>query len=244
MEEILKAILQGAMQQQSGNQPQKGQSADLIGDLIKGVLGGQSPMPQKAPAPSSNAGATIGGIDLNDLIGILMGGSQRSGVAQSGGISDLIGAILGGGNAVGTNGVQGGARGVDPISQILSQKLGISPVIAQAIVTFFIGKFLLPKLQGVLQGASKSAQSGYQNKQDDTTINLDDLLDEADNPAALQTHFSNSGMAQELAQYTGIDEKQANVALQELVKIVGDHRTTIKPSNVKETDLKELLDTW
>lgn len=243
MEEILKAILQGAMQQ-SGGQPQTGQSADIIGDLIKGVLGGQSALPQTAPAPSGSSGATAGGIDLNDIIGILMGGSQRSGVAQSGGIADILGAILGSGNATGANGVLGGTRGSDPISQILSQKLGISPVIAQAIVTFFVGKFLLPKLQGVLQGSQKGAQGGYHNGQADSTVNLDELLDQSDNPAALQTHFSNSGMAQELAQYTGIDEQQANVALQELVKIVGDQRTTLKPANAKETDLKELLDTW
>lgn len=243
MEEILKAILQGAMQQ-SGGQRQTGQSADIIGDLIKGVVGGQSPLPQTAPAPSGRSGAAAGGVDLNDIIGILIGGSQRSGVAQSGGIADILGAILGGGNAAGANGVVGGTRGVDPISQILSQKLGISPVIAQAIVTFFVGKFLLPKLQGVLQGSKKGVQGSSQDDQGDTTVDLDELLDQVDNPAALQTKFSNNGMAQELAQYTGIDEQQANIALQELVKIVGDQRSTLKPTNPKETDLKELLDTW
>lgn len=257
MNDILKAILENAArnaaQQQGARrapapvQPRpQSQAADPMQAILEGILGGaQQPA---APQQTPNGG---GGGGLQDLIGGILGGAQRSGMNQAGGIADLIG-ILGGGRG---GGIMGGNAGTNAIADMLAQRLGISPMIARVVVAFFVAKFMGKMAQGVQnrrqQGEQQPQQGGdpydYEyNPQDNADgLDLDSILDDVDDNFALKGHFSDNGMATELAQMTGMDVKTANEALAEIAKMVGQERRAVRPVRVqKKSSLQDLLDTW
>ena len=256
MNEILKAILENAARnaaQQQGarrapavpQQPAPSQAADPMQAILEGILGGAqrpaAPQPQQTP---NGAGG------LQDLIGGILGGAQRSGMNQAGGIADLIG-ILGGGRG---GGIMGGNAGTNAIADMLAQRLGISPMIARVVVAFFVAKFMGRMAEGVQQRRQQGAtpqQPGdpydYEyNPQDNADgLDLDSILDDVDDNFALKGHFSDNGMATELAQMTGMDVKTANEALAEIAKMVGQERRAVRPVRVqKKSALQDLLDTW
>lgn len=232
MSDFLKAIIEGVAQAQQMQQPQRGrapsgraQSADPMADLLEQMMrGGTTQRRQQQQAPA-------GTIDMGDLIGTILGGSQRSGSTGNGGMADLIGAILGGGSQ---------QRGqINPIAQLLAEKLDIPPELAQVAVSFFISKFLSKQF-----GDNGQTRDSFDIGRAKDSIDLDDLLDNMDNSSGLQTHFSDTGMARELAQQSGMDEKTAANALEEIVKIVGQQRQQPRPVDGRKVNLKGLLDTW
>ncbi len=256
MNDILKAILENAARSQQAQQPRRQQAqpqaaANPMEALIKGILGGGD-QPQQQRRQQAPPQQQAGGLGIDDLIGAVLGGSQRAGTQQSGGISDLINAVLGGGarSAGSSSGGLGGAA-INPIANILAQRLGIPPAIARAVVAFFMAKFVGGMFNKNKQ-QQQQRQPEYTPRQDDygyrrepETLDLDDILDDMDDDYALQGHFANNGMAQELAQMTGIDIKMANTALAEMAKIVGQERRTVKPVRpTANNELKDLLDTW
>ena len=73
IEELMKAVIEGAsQQQQAGRRQQTSPQTDILGEILKGVLGGQQQAPQRNPAQTD-----LGGI-ADILGGVLGGGSNRS----------------------------------------------------------------------------------------------------------------------------------------------------------------------
>lgn len=245
MNDILKAILESVAHSQQPQQHRQ-TAVNPIEALIKGILGGEEPQQRQQQArPIQNDG-----VGLDDLIGAVLGGSQRAGTQQSGGISDLINAVLGGGaQAAGMGGL--GSIAVNPIANILSKRIGIPPAIARAVVAFFLAKFVGGMFNKNAQQAKQRLpdyaprEEDYGHGREAETLDLDDILDDMDDDSALRGHFANNGMAEELSQMTGIDMKMANMALAEMAKIVGQERRTVTPVRpTNNQDLKALIDTW
>lgn len=270
MDDILKSILQGAAQQQVGGRQQaKPQQSDLMGEVLKGILGGGASAPAQqpqqggdmmgeilkgilgggaTPQPQRQEQAPAGGMGINDILGSILGGSQRGGSTQGGGLADLIGTIIGGGGASGMGGgndmgILGGAA-VNPIAQILAKRLGISPQMAQMAVMFFMSYFMRRMAQPRAQQQPSQDQYNIgRAKPQGKSADLDDLLDIMDDSTAVESRFADSGMAQELAKASGMDPQTANRTLQEILKIVGEQRQAPRMQPA-ESNLKGLLDQW
>ena len=75
-------------------------------------------------------------------------------------------------------------------------------------------------------------------------IYLDHLLENANDKKALTAQLNQSGMAQELAQQTGMSPQAAGQSLQALVKLLSEQRQSPVPLQPQKVDLKHLLDTW
>lgn len=142
--------------------------------------------------------AQAGGGGMMDLLGGLMGG-QATGGQQAGG----MGGLLGGG---GSGGLLGGL--MDPIADMLSEKTGLPRETARAVVAFAISK-LLPALLGSRAGAEPDARS-------------QDLLAQVGGDQGIDaTYLRSTGMANELAEQTGLDPETAEQSLQEVFALLG-----------------------
>ena len=275
MEDILRAMLEGAMQQQGQQrrQQQPQAPADPLAEILGGILGGSA-----APQPRQQGGADpmadiLGGIlggggsapsgsDVDPIMGILGGilggGSQpQTQPSGAGGLGDILGDILGGGNqpqaqpagAGGLADILGGILGggsrasSNPIANILAEKLGLPPAVANMIVSFFMAKLLSNKVGHMVPNKHEGTSSRPIRHQQDS-FDLDGLFDVMDDDDSLDNHIQGSGLDEELAEYAGIDKKSASFGLKELVKILGSKRQAPKPVNNRESDLKGLLDNW
>ena len=242
MADLIGGILGGGGAQQRRAAPAMPQQGDPMADLIGGILGGGS-RSQAAPAMPQG-----GGLPIEDLIGSLIGGNASQGQPHQNGIADMIGAIMGGGSG----------RGVNPIAQIIAQKTGLPPMLAQAAVAFFMAKMFGNQMQRQAQPVMPSPSGGGgsildsigdmfkpgNQAQEDDSLDLDDLLDSMGDENALGARFQNSGMASELAEKTGMSSDQANQALREILKVVGQTRQQPRPVNPRESKLESLLDAW
>jgi hypothetical protein len=151
-------------------------------------------------------------------------------------IADLLNGVLGGAQ---------GARGqsqinpmLAPIVNTLAEKLGISPIIAQLIVTFATSALL---------SRGKKEQGGRIAGGSQQGFDLDDLL---------EGDFAySSGLAQQLAQQSGLGEDEAAYGLQEAMMMLSGHPSFIQTSkqtssrahlNAQQSPnkLDSLLDTW
>ncbi|MGB0383696.1 MAG: hypothetical protein ACPGWR_02645 [Ardenticatenaceae bacterium] len=262
MIDLLGSVLGGGGASQGQSQPsQYGQANENpIADLIGGILGGGGAAQPQQRAAQENENP------IADLIGGILGGG---GAAQPQGraaqpsdnpIGDLISGFLGGGNQQGSGnimadmlqGIMGGsnAQRMNPFSQILVDKLGLSPAIAQVVVTYFMTKIIgmvsnqgmgaQPQLpQGSPQGAMPQGATPQGGG-----LDLDHLLSNVDDEESLNIQLSQSGMPQELSNMAGIDEDTATRSLQELVKVVGQQRATGQSSTSEPGALDNLLDSW
>ena len=96
---ILGQILQQGMSGQGRSRLDHAVGAGGIGDLLGGLLGGQS----------GGSGAAGGG--LGDLLGAALGGGRTNAGAGGGGLGDLLGGALGGGAGAGRPAAAGGGLG-------------------------------------------------------------------------------------------------------------------------------------
>lgn len=241
MNDIMKAILEGAMKQQAAQQRRAApQQADPIADLIRGIAGGQAPAPRQRPQQQQ-------GIGIEDLIGGILGGSQRHDTRQPSGIADMLEMVMGGG--------RGRNSAANPIANALAEKLGIPPFLAQAAVAYFMSKMLQRASGGGSQRMpQQQAPSGNpledifgigRAKPDSQTVDLDDMLDMMGDDNKLDSHIGGQGgMAEELAEQTGMPKGTALDAIKQIVKIVGGNRQQVKPSNPRPQQMEDLLDTW
>jgi len=274
MDEVLKALLGAAMGSDS-SQPQQNNSpansSEAIIDLLGGILGGGN-SPQAQPAPSSQPsqaeanpiadliGSILGGMGgaetpvspqaqpsggggngIADLIGSLIGGGGGGGQQSSGnGIAELIGSMIGGGST-------GNAQGISPIAQLLADKTGLSPMIAQAVVAFFIAKIMEFVGQRFMGGGQPALPQGAPQEaapQSGGGFDLDHLLSNINDEEAVNLHLSNSGMARELSSKTGLDEETAAQSLQTLVMLVGQQKQPAQSAPAQSGNLDNLLDSW
>jgi len=175
LDDIFKALLDGAQSQSQPTQPQTssgGGQQDMLAQLLQGALQGQQP-PAHANQPENLAG-------MSGLLGGLLGGMGGSSPSQA---NPLIA----------------------PIANMLAEKLNISPAIASTIVNFALTALLA---RGKRQpGAGRSGQA-------EAAFDLDDIVNG-------DFAFS-SGMAQQLAQQTGLPEQEAARSLQEAMVLLNE----------------------
>ncbi len=199
MDELLKSVLGG----QGGNP---------LTNLLGNVLGGGTPQSQTSGNPMGN------------LLGNVFGGGTPQPQASGNPMTDLINSFINGGGM--QNGgtmaslvsmAMGGATGSSPLVDSLSQRLGLPPMVAQSIVSYFVTKLLSAQMGQFGGGGLQSAMSAMPGG-----LNLDSLLNMVSNPQALSNQLNNSGMPQELAQHAGISPMIAAQGLQELVRVVGE----------------------
>ncbi len=198
-----------------GNQPAK--SSNPMVDMLGSILGGSA-----QNQPSGNL--------MNDLIGSFITGG---GLQNSGSIAGLIGAALG-----------GGTTASNPLVNTLAERLGLSPAIAQVIVSYFVTKILSAKM-GLPSGTEQSGSFQTNTPQSQVPgLNLDHLLDIMGDPKTLNNHLNATGMPQELAQQAGITPSMASQGIQELLKVVAENVQSPQPVTTPESSLKGLLDSW
>lgn len=243
MEDLFKELIQGSGQQA----PEESAAGDPLSGILQGLLGGGSLEGAGMPSAPSSGLEGGGGLDLGGLLQAIMGGGglgsgmgEAQGISSGaglggGGLGGILGAVLGGGGSSST---------ADPfasaIAGLLSKKLGLPPQIAQAVVVFVLGKLLKGRTQA---GASTPAGSGAQG------LSLDGLLGRMNSGATVRkTDIRATGMAQELAAFTGLDRRTAEASLQEVLNAlggqVGSAASARAPRRPRQSGLDGMLDDW
>lgn len=238
MEDLLKSILGGAQESQA--QPRRGQSSgDPLADLLGSILGGALQGGQAAPQGGQQA---QGGLDLGGLLEAILGGGAQAqpsapmprqpapsggGLGGLGGLGDLLKGILGGGMGGGGSTEAGLGSLLAPIANMLAEKLGLPPQIAQMVITFVLGK-LLSGFAGQQGGGMVPAPQAvpsypYPQQQQPQGLNLDDLLQRMGSPQGVEaSYIQATGMADELAGYTGLDPEMATQSLMQAFSLLGE----------------------
>ena len=118
---------------------------------------------------------------------------------------------------------------------------------AQAVVAFFMAKMMEMISQRFTGGQPAlpqgAAPQGGGGDGGGGGLNLDNLLSNAHDEQSLNLQLSASGMPQELASQTGLDEETATQSLQEVVKFVAQQRPS-QPATPQSGGLDNLLDSW
>jgi len=197
--DILGSLLGGAPE--AGSEPAAG--GDPMSVLLSGLLGGGTP---QGGAPMQGAPATEGDPMSVLLSGLLGGGTAQGGALMQGApeagadpMSMLLGSLLGGGaqGAVPGGGALGNNAFLAPIVDAIAAKIGIKPEIAQVIVSFALTQLMSqqrdPQLAQVLGGKG----------------------------AVSQKYLRDSGLASQLAQQAGLDNKTAMKSLQQVFQALG-----------------------
>jgi len=248
---ILGALLGGGG---TGAAQQPGSGGGLE-DILGGLLGGAG----AAQQPGSGGG-------LEDILGGLLGGAgaaQQPG--SGGGLEDILGGLLGGAGAGATQapGAAAGGAGAGGLIQTLIQvlggrqefagiveglaaKLGLPPAIAQTVVAFVLEKLLsggsatgsaAPSRKR--QPAVSAPQTGASRPRKQTRPDSGSLRDLFQQGARIEPgYLKRSGLANELAQRTGMDTATATQsldyvfgALQGQVSQLSSERTEVEGLN-------------
>jgi hypothetical protein len=149
------------------------------------------------------------------------------GLAGLGGLGDLLKGILGGGMGGGGSTEAGLGSLLAPIANALAEKLGLPPQIAQMVITFVLGKLLsgfAGQQGGGMIPAPQAVPRGYQSPQPQQPqgLNLDDLLERMGSPRGVEaSYIQSTGMAEELAGYTGLDPEMATQSLVQALNLLG-----------------------
>jgi len=168
----------------TGGSPQAGGDAPDLGGLLGGMLGGGS-------------AASGGSPDMAGLLGGLLGGSGGS---QAGGMSGLLGGLLGGGSG------QSGNPLVEPIANILAEKLGLSPSVASTLVSAAI-----PLLMGALTKGARQQGGSRSGQVDLAEMDLAGLVDE---------EMQEQDTVRQVATETGLSEEETDQALREALQML------------------------
>ncbi len=190
---LLGALLGGGAQQDAGTAP--GGSADMSG-LLGALLGGGAQQDASTSPLDAATSGTSGGMSggLESLLGAGAGGSQSS--------AGVIGQLLA------------------PFIESLVEKIGLPQEIAQVVVTFALNKLLGGLTGGAPGGGGGSMASGAQQAQ---ASGLDGLLAQLSSGQGVDTSYlRSSGLAEELASQTGLDQKTAARSLQAVFGMLGD----------------------
>ena len=163
-------------------------------------------------------GTQQGAGGVGDLMGALLGGGLSGAASPMGasagasqgavGIGDILGAVLGGGSTGITS-----SPLLAPIANLLSKKLGLPPIIAQAIVSFVLAKLMSGARGGRAVGRAGLVEEGPA---------MQDLLEYTSSGRRLDTRaLAATGLPEELAQYTGLDVDTATASLQQALNLLG-----------------------
>ena len=248
---ILGALLGGGG---TGAAQQPGSGGGLE-DILGGLLGGAGAAQQRGS-----------GGGLEDILGGLLGGACAAQQPGSvGGLEDILGGLLGGAGAGATQapGAAAGGAGAGGLIQTLIQvlggrqefagiveglaaKLGLPPAIAQTVVAFVLEKLLsggsatgsaAPSRKR--QPAVSAPQTGASRPRKQTRPDSGSLRDLFQQGARIEPgYLKRSGLANELAQRTGMDTATATQsldyvfgALQGQVSQLSSERTEVEGLN-------------
>jgi len=211
--QILGSLLGGGTQQGQASPMDMQQQAGDLGDVMGALLGGGTPQSQASPMGMQQ---DTGG--LGDMLGTLLGGGMQGSAPPMGaptgasqgavGIGDILGTVLGGG---GTS--IGASPLLAPIADLLAQKLGLPPAMAQAVIAF-----VLAKLVSGPSGGGPASRMGLVEE----GPGMQDLLERAGSGQRLdQRTLAATGLPDELAQHTGLDPDTASKSLQQALKLLG-----------------------
>ena len=211
--DVMGALLGGGTPQSQESPMGMQQDAGGLGDVMGALLGGGTPQSQ---APSMGMQQGAGG--LGDVMGALLGGGMQGSVPSMGaqmgasqgavGIGDILGAVLGGGST----GI-GASPLLAPIANLLAQKLGLPPAIAQAVIAFVLAKLMSGAGGGVSANRMGLVEEGP---------GMQDLLEQAGSGQRLDKRtLAATGLAEELAQHTGMDVDTATQSLQQALELLG-----------------------
>lgn len=200
----------------------------MLEELLEVLAAGSQQQKKQAAQPQS---------PWADLLEGVLGGSpqQTQKKQSSGGLGDILEAVLGGGARSGQGQVASNPM-LTPFVNALSEKLGISPQMAAVIVSAAFGMIVSKGMSG---GKKTNAKSGAT-----AGLDLDDLL-EGD-------FINKSGVAERVAQQTGMDKGEAKDSLRQAMEMLGvipkqkaaPKKAAAKTTKRKSGDLKGLLDTW
>jgi hypothetical protein len=198
------------------------EEGDPLAGLLGGILGGGSGDAQEADAATGGAQ----GLNAGALLGSLLGGGGQPGGGSLGG---MLGALVGG-----TSSSDQANPLLAPIAGILSDKVGLSPETSQMVVAFALEKLLGPKDKA---DPASRAQG------------MEEILAHVDGEKGMDADYvRSSGMAEELAQQTGLDEETATASLQEAFTLLGRGVSQVeaKPEDFElpQGGLDELLGNW
>lgn len=224
VEDLLQGLLGGTTGQ--GAESQQG---DALGSLLESILGGGA---TKAQGSQQERG-------LADVVGSILGGGAQPRDGQQGdSLSDLIGSVLGGGQASGGLGgilesILGGGNIrnnaiLAPITEALSERLGLSPQMAQAVALFAVNTVIPALIRGVARkrGVEVPVQSGAlaSTGAGQSKLDLDDLLQRMGTGQKLgRNYLQSTGLVQQLSAQTGLDRTTATQSLQQTFLMLGKY---------------------
>jgi hypothetical protein len=222
---MLDDLFESMMKESNGSGSDTGSSGqeDMMMDMLGSILGGASSQSDQLP-----------GGDLNSMLEGFLGGtpssSGRSGSAM--GLGSLLEMIIGGGGQMGL----GANPLLAPITEALSEKLGVSPQVAAVIVTF---AFTMLMKQMQKSAGSSIKETGTSPLQEG--FDLDQLLDD--------DYLESEGITRQLSIQTGLDEEEAKEGLHEAVLMLSgqvsfDDDVEKFSKQPKGSELEDLLDTW
>ncbi|KXK11654.1 MAG: hypothetical protein UZ14_CFX002002696 [Chloroflexi bacterium OLB14] len=208
MEDILKVLVDS---RQAGNQQQ--QASDPMTDLIGNLLGGGQ------PSTSSQQPAN----PIGDLIGSLLGSGQPQTSQPPSELGNMMGILE---TIMNPNKSNPAANSpimmlLQPFVVQLAKKMKISPEIAMLVVSFVAYKLL-----------AHHPTSG----RDSNSFDLDDMLNQMNTGKIDQNILQNSGMVNELARSTGLDQATAAKSLETAFSMFGKQiQTGMSPSGTTNT---------
>lgn len=224
-----------AMMTPRGQQPaQAAAGDDPLAGILGALLGGGGA--GAAQQPGSGGG-------LEDILGGLLGGAGAAQQPGGGGLEDILGGLLGGagaspgvsqspGAAIGAAGaggllqtliqVLGGRQEFAGIIEGLAAKLGLPPAMAQMVVTFVLEKLLggsrttaSATTSRNRQAATTPSQTGAGRSRKQTRPDGGSLREMFQQGARIEPgYLKRSGLANELAQRTGMDPATATQSLE------------------------------
>lgn len=216
----------------------------MIEELLEAVIQGSQAQQQQTRQQQAPASPWM------DLLEDVLGGPQaqpQSGAASLG-MDDILGMVLGGGR----QGAVGGNPLLAPFTNMLSEKLGISPQMASVIVSAAFG-LIMGKMGSGQNGAVANPKSIANG------LDLDDLLD--------GDFLRKNGVTEKVVKQTGMDPQEAEESLMKALEMLGlekgrkvqpakkgstssratksaPKKATKRSSRKKSADLKHLLDDW
>ena len=210
--DLLGALTQGgAVTGQASGAPEAGGLADMLGQMSQ--AGGAPQVEGGQPGGMPQSGDALG-----QMLGSLLGGGAQGSTPSMGapastpqgttGIGDILGAVLGGGSTS-----IGASPLLAPIADLLAQKLGLPPAIAQAVLAFVLAK--------LVSGSSGGGPAGRMDLVPEGP-GMQDLLVQASSGQRLdKLTLASTGLPEELAQHTGLDVDTASKSLQQALKLLG-----------------------
>ena len=231
-----------------------------LGNLLKGLLGGKSKKSQDDILDALDRVQGSDQIDLDDMLGGLIGGQTSSGGQPD--IADLVGMLGGLQQAGGQQGMDlddilqgalgGRAEGQQDgfgLDDVLGMVMGggSGQVTGQNMITGMVANMLSEKFgispqiatmivsfiaSQLLAGKATKAQSG----QATAGLDLDHLLDQVGRGGIQKEYLQNTGAVDKLASQTGLDTNMAADTMQDALGMI--------LGGGKDSGLDGLLESW